>query len=387
MYELDAFGSMINDQVRMNAYAEALRRTITPDSVVLDVGSGTGIMALLAARFGAERVYAVESNPLVNLGARLAAENGLSDRIRFVRGLSQQIELTRKVDVVVSDLRGALPLSSGHIEAIVDARNRLLRPGGTMIPLEDRVYIAPIEAAEAHSGILSPWLDEPHGFQMTAAEHAALNAGLAMLKSYDQLLGPGQMIATLDYRVLETLRIDSRVTLPIVRSGLVHGLSAWFDAELVRGVRFSTAPDKAKTVYGRRFFPLTEPVAVHRGDEIRARIKADQVGGKTIWMWRGRVVAADGETRASFELSNVFYNPASPMVREVFGPDCVPVLSGEGRIIREILDGIDGIRTLGSLAAEIASGHPGRFEVGEEALAFVRDVAESQADVSLRLDD
>ena len=72
MYILHFYGRMLADTPRMNAYVEALRRSVTPDSVVLDLGSGPGVFALLACKFGARRVYAIEPDNTINIGREAA---------------------------------------------------------------------------------------------------------------------------------------------------------------------------------------------------------------------------------------------------------------------------------------------------------------------------
>jgi len=378
---------MIADSVRMSAYEEALRRSITPDSVVLDIGAGPGIMSLLAAKIGARRVVAIEPNPLVRVGARLAVENGLADRIIFVQGLSEQIVLEEKADVVVADLRAALPNVASHIEAIVDARRRLMKRGGTLIPARDTVFAAPVQAEEAYSKLVTPWKDDPFGLRMKGAVDALLNRGTARLTSFDRLLGGGQPIASLEYLTVESPNIDATVELQVDETGVVHGLSLWFETELVHGVGFSTAPDQEDTVYGRVFLPMTEPLEVEEGDRIHASIKATFDKDSHIWVWRGRVVAPDGSKRASFTSSNAFFNPRSPNVREVVRNDCVSTVSVDGGIVREVLLGIDGRQRFGDLAAKIFVDHPDRFEYEVDAVNFVRDVVEKFGDVTLLIDD
>ncbi len=87
------YGEMINDKVRINAYREALRRTVHSDSVVLDIGTGTGIFALLACQLGARRVYALDPNPWIELGRQVAAANGFGDRIEFIQEVSTTVTL------------------------------------------------------------------------------------------------------------------------------------------------------------------------------------------------------------------------------------------------------------------------------------------------------
>ncbi len=123
MYSVAVYGEMMGDAVRMRAYAQALREAVRPGSVVLDIGTGTGIFAMLAARFGARRVYAIEPADAIQVARDIAAANGCADRIEFIQGLSTEVSLPERADVIVSDLRGVLPLYQRHLPSIVDARD------------------------------------------------------------------------------------------------------------------------------------------------------------------------------------------------------------------------------------------------------------------------
>ena len=93
MYSVVDYGHMASEGVRMDAYARALAQVVRPGAVVLDIGAGTGIFSLLAARAGARRVHAVDVNPAIWLLRDLAAENGLSDRIQVHQSSSIGLEL------------------------------------------------------------------------------------------------------------------------------------------------------------------------------------------------------------------------------------------------------------------------------------------------------
>jgi len=133
MYSLGAYGAMLSDPERMGAYERAIRQTVKPGSVVVDIGTGTGIMAVLACQLGASRVYAIEPNPIISLAREIAVANHCADKIVFMEEISTQVTLPTRADVIVSDLRGLLPLLNHHIPSIADARRRFLAPGGTMI--------------------------------------------------------------------------------------------------------------------------------------------------------------------------------------------------------------------------------------------------------------
>src|SRR5882724_5631875 len=128
MYTISNHGAFISDQVRMNAYARALSRAVKPGSTVMDIGSGVGIFGLLACKFGARKVYAVESGDVIQLARENAAANGYTDRIEFMQELSTNIQIPERVDVIVSDLRGILPFFQQHIPSVIDARKRFLKP-------------------------------------------------------------------------------------------------------------------------------------------------------------------------------------------------------------------------------------------------------------------
>jgi len=139
---------MIADKKRMAAYEQALRQAIKPGCVVLDIGTGTGILALLACRLGARRVYAIEPNDAIELAREIAATNGYAKSIEFIQELSTKVTLAEQADVIVSDLRGILPFLPGNVPAVADARRRFLAPGGIMIPQQDELWAAVVHAPD-----------------------------------------------------------------------------------------------------------------------------------------------------------------------------------------------------------------------------------------------
>ncbi|MGB5528001.1 MAG: 50S ribosomal protein L11 methyltransferase, partial [Gemmatimonadota bacterium] len=114
MYGLYDFGLMLADRVRTQAYTEALRQAVTPGCTVLEIGTGTGLFAMLARRMGAGRVFAVEVLDTIDLAPQVAQANGIAEGIEFIKGFSTRMELPVKADVLVSDLRGTLPLYRMH---------------------------------------------------------------------------------------------------------------------------------------------------------------------------------------------------------------------------------------------------------------------------------
>ena len=151
------------------AYREALREAINPGAVVLDIGTGTGIFAMMACQCGAARVYAIDPSDLVHLARELAAANGYADRIHFIQGISTRITLPEPVDVIVSDIRGSLPFFQQIIPTIVDARQRFLAPGGRLIPQEDTLWAAVVELPEVYEKYTAAWSENVYGLDLRPA--------------------------------------------------------------------------------------------------------------------------------------------------------------------------------------------------------------------------
>ena len=135
---------LLRDSVRNRAFRRALALRVTPGSSVLDIGSGTGLWAIEAARLGASRVVAIEKEPLLaSIIERMAAENGVADRVRVVRGDSRRVSLPRQFDLLVSETVGNLGFDEGILPIVADARARFLRPRGTVIPEAIALLAAP----------------------------------------------------------------------------------------------------------------------------------------------------------------------------------------------------------------------------------------------------
>ena len=311
MYSIGDYGDMIADKVRLDPYAYALRAKIGPNSVVLDIGTGAGIHALLACKFGARKVYAIEPNDAIHLARELAQANGFADRIEFIQDISTHVTLPERADVIVSDLRGVLPLYGQHIPSIIDARQRHLAPGGTLIPKRDTVWASLVEACYVYNDLVGPWND-PYGLAMEKAKQVVLNCWHeeethAFNKS--NLLMEPQIWTVLDYASIENTDFDpSDLVQQSTRSGTAHGVLLWFDAEIAEGIRIFNGPqaEKVAEVYGCGFFPLLEPVAIEKGDTITLGIRADLVEDEYFWGWHTRINSGDNPRaiKADFEQSN-----------------------------------------------------------------------------------
>lgn len=303
MYSVAAYGRMLSDRIRVRAYTEALTRAIKPRSTVLDIGTGTGFFALLACRLGARKVYAIEPDEAIQLARIAAQDNGYADRISFFQDVSTRVQLPERVDVIVSDLRSVLPLFQQHIPAIADARTRFLKPGGILIPEQDRLWATIAEMPDNYADHVGHQPEFTAGFDMSAARELGTTAWTKVYAPADAFLATPRLFAELDYRALQETKLEAPIGWLADRAGTGHGIVAWFDTALLGDIGYSNAPGEDRLVYGNAFFPWLEPVAINAGDRIDVRLRADLVDDDYIWRW-DTVITRSGVEIARFKQSN-----------------------------------------------------------------------------------
>ncbi len=310
MYSLRFYGQMLADAPRMDAYAAALRHTVRPDSVVMDLGSGPGVFALLACKLGARRVYAVEPENVISLARENAAANGFAEYIEFFENTSTEITLPEPASIIISDLRGVLPWFQQHIPAILDARARLLTRDGVLIPRRDILWAAVIEAADRYQEIVAPWEHNKFGLDLTAGTRFVTNTWRKTRIKAEQLLTAPACWTTVDYYEVDSPDINAEISWQAPRKGTAHGVAVWFDSDLEDGIGLSNHPNAPEMIYGNGFFPFSKPVEVAEGERIKLQLAARMVHGDYVWRWDTEFFSGS-DLKVSFKQSTFFGVPLS----------------------------------------------------------------------------
>ena len=378
MYSLSGYGSMAADRVRVDAYAEALRKTVRVGSVVVEIGTGPGIFAVLACQIGASRVYAIEPSEIIQVAREVAAANGYKDKIEFFEQFSNHVTLPTRADVIVSDLRGVLPLLERHIPAIVDARVRFLAPGGTLIPRKDTLWVAIAEAPKPYGALVDPWDRNAFGQDLSPARRLIVNDVQKVSADVERLLTAGRLWATLDYNSIENPDVRGNLEWRVERAGTGHGLVVWFDADLADGIGFSNFPSARATVYGSLFFPWPQPVPLAPGQFVAVNLEAKLLEEDYVWRWTTRIEPHDGARAPliDFEQSQLAGEVLSGAKLHRRAAAYVPRLSDEGRLRRRTFELMDGRASLEQIAHRLATEFPERFSKWERALSYAGTVSQ-----------
>ncbi len=378
MYSLGAYGSMIADRVRAEAYGEALRKTVRKGAVVVEIGTGPGIFAVLACQLGASRIFAIEPAEIIQVAREVAGANGCADKIEFFEELSSRVKLPFRADVILSDLRGVLPLFQRHIPAIVDARRRFLAPGGTLIPRKDTLWAAVVEAPKPYAEVVDPWDRNPFDQNLSPARLLAVNDIQKVRLSAGQLLTGHKLWTTLDYADIENNDVRGNLEWTVERAGTGHGIVVWFDADLAEGASFSNAPGAPETIYGSLFFPWLHATPLAEGQTVCITLAAKLVENDYLWRWTTHIKPLEGSgvSAIHFEQSQLAGAVLSTTQLHRIAADYIPQLSEEGFVRRRTFELMDGRASLEEIAHKLADEFPRRFSSWQQALSYAGVVSQ-----------
>ncbi|KAH9932760.1 protein arginine N-methyltransferase [Epithele typhae] len=168
----DIHSVMINDKVRTASYAKFIlsNQEVFKDAIVMDVGCGTSILSLFAAKAGAKRVFSVDASDIVEKAKEIVEANNLSDVITVIRGKVEDIKLPEgfeKVDIIISEWMGYGLLYESMLDSVLHARDRFLQPEGVMAPSQAQMMFALCEASELFKERIGFWSDV-YGFDLSA---------------------------------------------------------------------------------------------------------------------------------------------------------------------------------------------------------------------------
>jgi SAM-dependent methyltransferase len=291
--EFEVHRTMIRDRVRTEAFRQAIDSVVRPGDIVLDVGAGSGILSVFAARAGAARVYAVEQTSVAVLAQELAAANGVEEIVQVIHGDILDVEPRERVDVVVSEWLGGFGIDEGMLVPVTAARDRWLKPGGVMIPRSVTAWAALVH--DRYLGDMVGFLrDNPYGLRLDGLVDKTVNEILYSgtfrhLAAGDRRSEPSRLWTTdaeLIPLELALAPYEAETLLPVREPGTANALALWFTAELAPGILLSVGPGDPPTHWGMTTAPLSLPVELTPGMVVRARVRttpARPVGTWTSW--------------------------------------------------------------------------------------------------------
>eukprot|EP00467_Chlorarachnion_reptans_P001930 CAMPEP_0114506332 /NCGR_PEP_ID=MMETSP0109-20121206/11372_1 /TAXON_ID=29199 /ORGANISM="Chlorarachnion reptans, Strain CCCM449" /LENGTH=532 /DNA_ID=CAMNT_0001684915 /DNA_START=51 /DNA_END=1649 /DNA_ORIENTATION=+ len=275
---------MLKDTVRTEAYRDMmyLNKDAFEGKTVLDVGCGTGILCMFAAKAGAKRVIGVDASDMIDKARQIVKDNGLSGTITLIKGKVEDVKLpVEKVDIIVSEWMGYFLLFESMLTTVLVARDRWLAKGGVVYPDKARLFIAGAEMSEYREERVAYWKNV-YGFDMscmiTKQDHPT--------ECFTGTVDPKSIVTTTagfqDFNILtiETKQLDftAEFAIEALRDDTVDSFvvdfDTYFDAGLKNKVALRTGCGSPVTHWQQTVFTLKKPLKLHKGEILRGEIIA-----------------------------------------------------------------------------------------------------------------
>lgn len=294
----------------MAAFRAAIDEVIFPGCTVLDLGTGTGILAEWALRAGARTVYGIELNAsLLESAVERVAAAGYSSRFRPVLGVSFDVNLLEPVDVIVSETMGNLADNEGFVDILKDARRRFLAAGGVMVPSRVESYLVPVAAERAHAEVRRGAPRGGNGPDEFAQQLRRRRARGPFDFYYDVIiparshLSEPRLARQYMFTDEETATYELRLVYTARRAGLLTGFKGYFVAALSDTVQLDISGDdiEGRTTsdsWKHCYLPVEIPCPVQPEDRIELTFSRSRPAGasdpfRQTYRWEGKVISAD----------------------------------------------------------------------------------------------
>lgn len=273
---------MLKDSVRTGSYRAAIINNphLFKGKTVLDVGCGTGILSMFAAKAGAKHVVGIDMSNILDQAQKIIEANGFKDQITLVKGKLEEVELPiQQFDIIVSEWMGYFLLYESMLDTVLLARDKYLVPGGLMFPDTAALYFAAIEDQEYKDEKINFW-ENVYGFDYSCIREIALKEPLVDVVDVKAVVTHPYCLKEIDLRTAkkEDLAFTVPFKLTASRDDYAHAFLAWFDISFScthKVVRFSTGPHAKYTHWKQTVFYLPDTLTLSEGEDIVGSLRCE----------------------------------------------------------------------------------------------------------------
>ncbi|KAM6172183.1 protein arginine N-methyltransferase 3 isoform 2-T2 [Erethizon dorsatum] len=271
---------MLKDKVRTESYRDFMYQNahIFKDKVVLDVGCGTGILSMFAAKAGARKVLGVDQSEILYQAMDIIRLNKLEDTVLLIKGKIEEVHLpVEKVDIIISEWMGYFLLFESMLDSVLYAKNKYLAKGGSVYPDICTISLVAVSDVNKHADRIAFW-DDVYGFNMSCMKKAVIPEAVVEVVDPKTLISDPCGIKHIDCHTtsVSDLEFSSDFSLKITKTSMCTAIAGYFDIYFEKNchkrVVFSTGPQSTKTHWKQTVFLLEKPFSVKAGEYLKGKI-------------------------------------------------------------------------------------------------------------------
>jgi precorrin-6B methylase 2 len=307
---LEIHKMMLSDSIRTSGYCKAIASLVSEETVVLDLGSGTGLLSIASAMAGAKKTIAIERSKIARVSKKIISDNGLTEQIDVFEQDSTNLELPYKVDVIVSEWMGVHVFQENMLFDFLEIRDKFLNQGGFLIPNKVSLFIAPVISETISKREITPWESPIDGISFKEIARLSMNDVYIDCVRAVNLASKGKCVCELDlYKIQKNQlgKIKMSEEFSFEHPQKINAICGWFNAQLTEKIVLKTGPKDAPTHWKQTIYPVYPVVDVSAGETIVIKIIAEPQNGFTHFTWsvsvKGKDVEREYSTKNNYTLS------------------------------------------------------------------------------------
>ncbi|MDA9816470.1 tetratricopeptide repeat protein, partial [Alphaproteobacteria bacterium] len=271
---------MMNDSLRNDAYFKAIKMAVKKDSLVLDIGTGSGLLSLMAASSGAEKVISCEGSKIISdVAKEIIKSNGYEHKITVFNKHSKNLkignELDEKVDLIISEVLSAEFVGEGVRSTTLDAKKRLLKENGIMIPNAGKIRVSllgnnPDIYSECH-------VSNVNGFDLSKFNKITLNKFNLRLTEKPRYISDTLDAFEIDISNENEIFTETKILkLKANDTGICIGLIQWLSVSLFEDIEYENIPGETNSHWPTPIYLFKEPIQLTKGEEVVVKAVLDE---------------------------------------------------------------------------------------------------------------